>query len=430
MSTASLTAMCNNLQTILGSKADELGRSTNFIQRQRKFTGSNFASSLVFGWLGDEHASLSVLKQAFAEQHVLVSRQALAQRFTARSVAFMHALLEEVLGIMMPSGDPQPHHSLAPFSGIYVTDSTTVKLPDIMQDYWEATEGAGLKLSVCWDLQGGQLTHVQLHDARDHDRSVAFLNAPWPADALFEADLAYFKLDYLAELTAQNVYWLMRYKMGTALFDDNAQPVQLDTYLQPLADGETWCVPMQLGLNHHLPVYLVAQRATTEQAAYQRKQLQDYESRKQTTASPQRWALCDYLIYIHTIPPTLADPQRVMAIARLRWQIELLFRLWKTDFDIDGWRTENPYRILCELYAKLIAALIAHWLFVAANVHHLDKSLIQARRVLRRASNSLLRHLYDPARLLDELLHLRRLLHHCDIASSAARPSNLRHLGP
>jgi hypothetical protein len=46
--------------------------------------------------------------------------------------------------------------------------------------------------------------------------------------------------------------------------------------------------------------------------------------------------------------------EEALVLLRERWQMELLYKLWKQDGQIDEWRTSNPWRVLCELYAKLI----------------------------------------------------------------------------
>ncbi len=51
-------------------------------------------------------------------------------------------------------------------------------------------------------------------------------------------------------------------------------------------------------------------------------------------------------------------------LVRERWQIELLFKLWKPYGCLDEWRTSHPWRILCEVDAKLMGLLLQHWRFL------------------------------------------------------------------
>ncbi len=44
--------------------------------------------------------------------------------------------------------------------------------------------------------------------------------------------------------------------------------------------------------------------------------------------------------------------------------MEMLYKLWKQYGRIDEWRTANRWRILCELYVKLIGLLLQHWLII------------------------------------------------------------------
>jgi len=70
-------------------------------------------------------------------------------------------------------------------------------------------------------------------------------------------------------------------------------------------------------------------------------------------------------------------------LLRERWQMELLYKLWKSDGLIDEWRTENPWRVLCELYAKLIGLLIQHWVIVLFAWHDPQRSLVKLAQVVR-----------------------------------------------
>jgi hypothetical protein len=63
--------------------------------------------------------------------------------------------------------------------------------------------------------------------------------------------------------------------------------------------------------------------------------------------------------------------------------IELLFKLWKSGAHIDHWRSEKPWRVLCELYAKLMAVVIQHWLLLFGCWHDPWRSLFKAAAVIR-----------------------------------------------
>jgi len=57
----------------------------------------------------------------------------------------------------------------------------------------------------------------------------------------------------------------------------------------------------------------------------------------------------------------------VRALYTLRWQIELLFKQLKSIVRVHQSDTANEYRMRCELYGKLIAAVLVHHIHAAAN---------------------------------------------------------------
>lgn len=75
--------------------------------------------------------------------------------------------------------------------------------------------------------------------------------------------------------------------------------------------------------------------------------------------------------------------KEAFVLKRIRWQIELIFKLWKDQGSIDEWRTENPVRILCEFYAKLTAMIIQHWITLSGCWHLPDRSMHKAAKVIR-----------------------------------------------
>jgi hypothetical protein len=403
-----VTKIAEAMQTVLGEWADEKARETGFIQRQRKVSGRSFVQSLVFGWLANGESRMEELSQSSANVGVSITRQGLQQRFTPEAAQFLEAVLrksiEQVIATQALS-DPL----LGRFAGVYVIDTTIISLPDALLKYWDGCNGSEIKIGVCWELLSGALVAVELLDGRVHDQHSELQTMPLPPGALRLSDLGFFKLSELDRLSAEGSGWVTRYKGGTKVYDPSGQVIDLLKLLssagQDIIEHE-----VEVGMTDRIPARLVAQRVPQKQIQQRREQLRRWESRKQKKASQQRWALLEWSIYLTNLTVEQADAATVMVLARVRWQIELLFKLWKNTVDIDDWRTQKPTRILCELYAKLIACIVQHWLLLIGGIHALDKSLTQATIPIQNYAWSLAYTLTHRDLLTDFLTHIGRIL--------------------
>jgi hypothetical protein len=161
------------LQNVLIQDANRLGRSSGFIQRQRKLSGASFAQSLVFGWQANPQASLEELCQSAAVSGVHISPQGLQARLNSpQANQFMRQLLEQSLTYLVV-GDSELPSRLAHFTGIYLQDSTTLSLPDSLVSEWrgngnQVTAKAGIKVQTVFNYQNGAL-QLQLTEAVRHD---------------------------------------------------------------------------------------------------------------------------------------------------------------------------------------------------------------------------------------------------------------------
>ena len=198
-------------------------------------------------------------------------------------------------------------------------------------------------------------------------------------------DLGYFNLaDFLAdfeEMTQQGTYFISRLKVGTTVFGEDGVELQMPEILARL--GPRFDIPVEVGIQRRLRVRLLGIKVSPEVANQRRRKLKEWARKKQRSPSQRQLGWCDWTLLITNIPTSLASVEDVLVLARVRWQIELLFKLWKQQGQIDEWRSQNPWRILCEVYAKLVAMIIQHWVLLVGCWSYLDRSLVKASQTVR-----------------------------------------------
>jgi hypothetical protein len=303
-------------------------------------------------------------------------------------------------------------------------------LPNALEKVWSSGKQSALKISVRWDLQRGGMEVVQLQHGREHDQQAILHRLPSLSHALHLRDLGYFDLETLQAQADNDSYWIMRYKVGTHLFTPKGDPLDLLTLLSSIADEpREWdCL---IGAEARLPCRLVAQAVSTDVLKQRRKDLKHWQYKHQQEASALKWALLRWNIYLTNVSHQLLSTQEVFEVARLRWQIELLFKLWKSETLLDVWRTQNPWRILCEIYAKLMAVIIQHWLILIGDGHYLNKSLVQMSRTIQKKAWHLAAVLSHPSALFQVLSDIHRCFcWGCRISRSTSSLPAFQRLSP
>jgi hypothetical protein len=281
-------------------------------------------------------------------------------------------------------------------------------LPDALAEVWQGCGGspphqtaAALKLQVRLDLRTGHLAGPQLQDGRASAHDAARPSV-LPAGSLRLADLGYWSLDELEMLDTQQVFWLSRLHASTVVRDATGQRHDVLALLEA-QQSATVDLPIRLGVVHRLPARLLAVKVPQEIADQRRRKLKAPARRKGQMVSAVRLALADWTIFVPNVPPDMLTVQEALILARTRWQSELLFKLWKSQGRSDASRSAKPWRVLCEVYAKLLAMVVQHWLFLVSCWRYPDRSLSKAAQPVRK-------HAFHLASTFGEAGHLQRTL--------------------
>src|SRR3954451_1342220 len=148
-----LNRLARQMQELLTTTADRIARQCGFVQRVRKVTGSSFAQTLVFTWMGEPNASQSSLQGTAATVGLQLSRQGLEQRFTSEAVEFLQRLLADATTRIIDT--PVAIPLMDRFTTFEVLDSSIVALPDELAEAYRGGrsgtttgEKAAVKLTV------------------------------------------------------------------------------------------------------------------------------------------------------------------------------------------------------------------------------------------------------------------------------------------
>jgi hypothetical protein len=383
-----VTHLSKTLQTLLTGTAAELGRTTGFVERESKLTGALFTQVVVLGWLENPDATLEELTQHLAALGVRISPQGLDDRLNERAAELLKQVLERAAQQVI-AVEPVVIPLLQRFAGVYVQDSTTVTLPTALAHVWQGCGGrphegqAALKVQVQFDLCSGRLSHLALQPGRSQDRNAPVQSVPMPAGALRLADLGYFSVAVFQQLSQAGVYWLSRYQAQVGLWNEQGERLAWPTWLarQTAAEIE---LPIQLSDRYREPGRLLAVRVPQAVATTRRRQLRVQARKKGQTVSRARLALATWTIFVTNVPAEKLSVAEALVLGRCRWQIELLFDRWKTHGKVGQSRSAKPWRILCEVYGKLLAMVIQHWLLLVSCWRYPDRSLRKAMKTVRK----------------------------------------------
>jgi hypothetical protein len=400
------------LQRVFGEIAQEAADESGVIERRRKFTPVTLAQTFVLGFLRDAHASDEKLARMAAQCGAPVTPQAIEQRHTPQMVAFLEKLFRGATQLVV-SADKALAPILERFTGVTVLDSTTIRLPDEMEDRFHGCGGkhdsgkAVMKLQTELDLRNGALEHVEIEEGRQTDRGTSRQEVRRAPGTLRIADLGYFALPVFAAMAAAGEYYLSRLLFGVAVRYDGVNVDVLDWLTKqrgPFVD-----VSVLLGQTQRLASRLIAWRLPHEQANRRRQKLrQEMKRKNQGEPSAARLAWCDWTILVTNVPESMLTPKEAAVLYRARWQVELLFKRWKAQGLVEQLSGATAVRQMVRVWSRLLAAVLQHWLTVGTVWGDPTKSLDKVYEAIRDFAGRLAAALASPPELERVLADMRQ----------------------
>ena len=407
-----LEAIGRKMVDFFSGDVEKAARASKFVRRKSPITGQVFLKALVLGFLEKPRASLNEIAQSCLDLGVAVTTQAVDERINVFSVAFVQNMFCQALMIFR-NHQPLGFAILQQFTAIHLVDSTTKALPDSMAAEYPGCGGkaalSSLKIQLVFDFLSGNMKQVEMQAGNEPDQAYRGYLQMVQAGSLTIADLGYFCLDAFLAIAKKLAYFLSRYSYPTALLSVRGERIDLVKFLRAQTeDVQELSVLLGSRPEHKLACRLIILRTPEKVAEERRRKAKEHAKKRGRTLGATYLFLLGWTLFVTNAPASMISTSQVYDFYRIRWQIELIFKLWKSYSGLNHICARRKERVMTELYAKLIGIVLVH--FLLAPLRSLDEtwsgrevSAVKFTKLLARFSQRLKQHLSDLSLLIQAL---------------------------
>ena len=322
----------------------------------------------MFYAVSKEYRSLrNILTEAHIEHSLQVSKQGLDNRFSQASVDFSRLLLEEALKNQFRDVEPIvfPHI----FKRVLIKDSTRFDIDKSLKKYYPSfggkTSSAGVSIQLEYDLKSGRINDLDIQSALDRDSADAKnkLELIQPGDLIIR-DLGYFHSDVLEYINTYKAYFLTRLHATTKVYlsKDCLDAINFSEIYQQMNTAQLSHLDLEVfvGSKRRLPMRLVIALLPDEIHKKRIRVRNNQNKNSGYTTSQDYKDKARFNLFLCNLPIKEIDTISVCRLYRVRWQVELIFKTWKSLIRIADIRKIKCTRLQTTLHMKLLWVVI-HW---------------------------------------------------------------------
>ena len=287
-----------------------------------------------------------------------ISKQAIFYRMNEAWVETIKALVAVVIS---QQADKQIKNDLFEhFINVWIQDSTCIHLPQALIKKFSGgvangKQNATAKLNVILNAVTGLCPLMEWGSFTDSEQSLCSnMERIAKGGDLVIRDLGYFVLNEFTKMTEDGIFFLSRWKYKVILYNTQTKK-EID--LLKLLRGKSYIDTHVLcGRKEQAKVRLVAIKLSSAQAS-ERIRKAKKDGKKKTNHSEEFYGLLNYVIFITNVDETKWTYKKVAMAYRVRWNIEILFKSWKSGLDIESMIPETQIhtaRVESILYLLLL----------------------------------------------------------------------------
>jgi hypothetical protein len=304
---------------------------------------------------------------------------------------------------------PIPITLLTQFEAVNVFDSTGISLPGCLAKLFPGSGGnaspAALKIQLVVDFLTGTFSAIDVTDGIHPDQTYANFLAPIAKNSLNLFDLGYVTLKRLKGIMDTGAYFVCRFLHGTGMYDEDGKKIDL-LHLLRHEERHTFELWLHLGATTRVFCRLCCFRVPDEVANRRRQNAWKAAAKKGRQPSQESLALMGWTLLLTNTTESMIPLKLVALLYALRWQIERIFKQWKSQAKLHQISGVKHERVLVELYAKLIGLVLFQFLVMPLRSKDIDLSPMKAFQRVARRTRALATALRSASHIQSWMKHL------------------------
>lgn len=295
-------------------------------------------------------------------------------KFNENAVLFFKAVLSSLLSSELSYSDDEMDHPRK-FNRVVIGDSTKFSIPNNMSSDYPSYGGnvkvkALMNIQHSYDILNKKLLDVTIGKATSNDQSyVTRIIETVQTNDLLIYDLGYVTTLFINQIIKKDAYFLNRLPSQWNVYEaQSAKKVDWGLLYKDMKRKKSTTLEMQVHLTKQkiesrMIFNLVSKEVYEKRINLATKRAKSYGN----NVSKEYKIRARFDVYITNAKSQDIKKEDVKSIYRLRWQIELIFKVWKSVLKIDMSKKVNKYRFECQLIAKLIWVILTYDIHQAMN---------------------------------------------------------------
>jgi hypothetical protein len=354
-------------------------RETGFYRRKSKVTPSVFFDLLMYDMSSDKSKSLNQLSiEARSEHDIGVTKQGIDKKFNEHTLGFLKSLIEKQLSV-----ESDLHIDagwLSSFKRVTIKDGTRFNLPEEYKDYFPGSGGSGSSAGACiqfeYDLKSGNVAVMDITASNRPDvkDALELLDNVTKGDLVIR-DLGYYAFKSFINIIKKEAFFISRLGAKTNVFEmscGNYKKLDFKAVYNQMKRGKLSSIykDVFIGSEEKIPVRLVIELMPDDIYEERMRKIHKLHKKKGYQTSEKYMFLSRFNLFITNVTKEVLPDKVISSLYRMRWQIELIFKIWKSVLGIHHVRKMKYQRWLCLLHFKLLM-MIVNWNIIMAQRNYL-----------------------------------------------------------